>query len=75
MVLQMTKKLKIEILQDGTIKAKTDGVMGKECLKYIELLEKLSESKTVDSKFLKEFYTSKTPNTQISEKIKNKQLD
>ena len=69
MVLLMTKKIKIEILPDGSISAKTDGIKGKECLDYIKILEAMLEAKTVDSDFLKEYYEIEELNTFTSEKI------
>ena len=68
----MTKKLKIEILPDGTINAETEGIKGKECLKYIKILETMLESKTIDSEFLKEYYETEIE-SNVAQKIENKQ--
>ncbi|MBR1862874.1 MAG: DUF2997 domain-containing protein [Ruminococcus sp.] len=51
-------KLKIRIYPDGTIKAETIGVKGKECTKYIPIIEQLTNAVTDDSEFTKDFYNN-----------------
>lgn len=48
-------KLKIRIYPNGEIKAETVGVKGKNCLKYIPVVEKLTNAVVVDSDFTKEY--------------------
>jgi len=51
----MTKRLTIRIRSDGSIEAETHGMTGSECLPYIDTLERLTDSETVDSWFTAEF--------------------
>jgi hypothetical protein len=55
----MAKTLKIHIFADGRISAATEGIVGKECLKYIPVLEELLEAETVDSAYTEEYYQAK----------------
>lgn len=50
------KKIKIRIYPNGEIDAYTEGVKGKECLKYADVLEELLNAKIVDSELLDEYY-------------------
>ncbi len=52
----MAKKLEIEILKNGEIKAETKGIKGKECIQYIKILEELLDAHAVDSDYTNEFY-------------------
>lgn len=49
------KQIVIRILPNGEIKAETIGVKGGECMKYIDVLEKLTNAKVTDSAFTEEF--------------------
>lgn len=50
------KNIKLRIYTDGKVEAETNGVKGKACLDYIAILERLTESTTVDSAFTSEYY-------------------
>lgn len=52
----MAKKLEIEILANGQMKAEVKGFKGKECVKYIEILEELLDAQVVDSDYTDEYY-------------------
>ncbi|MFC7371418.1 DUF2997 domain-containing protein [Fictibacillus iocasae] len=52
----MDQRIKIEIGPDGKIKAETLGLKGKECLAFLEQLEKMLDAETVDSNFTNEYY-------------------
>ena len=52
----MTKQIKIRIYPDGRIESETHDIKGKECLKYIKEIEKLTDAKTVHSEFTKEYH-------------------
>jgi hypothetical protein len=52
------KKIQIRIFPDGTIQAEVQGVKGKRCTEYMEVLEDILEAKTVDSDYTPEFYES-----------------
>ena len=56
----MGKQLIIKIDKDGTVNAKTIGIKGKQCEKYISIIENLTESQTVDSEYTEEYYESET---------------
>ncbi|MBM7553229.1 DUF2997 domain-containing protein [Thalassobacillus pellis] len=52
----MDKRIRLVINKDGTISADTINVFGKECLKYMEMLEELLEAEIIDSDYKEEFY-------------------
>ncbi|WP_349409946.1 DUF2997 domain-containing protein [Pseudalkalibacillus sp. SCS-8] len=58
------KKIKIRIGEDGQIFAETIGLKGKECLTYIEQLEKLLDAETIDSNYTAEYYETEINSTQ-----------
>lgn len=49
------KQIRIKIGQNGTIEAETLGIKGKDCLKYLERIEQLTNAVTVDSRFTDEY--------------------
>lgn len=49
------KQIVIKILPNGEIKAETLGVKGGQCLKYIDIIEKLTNAKVTDSEFTAEY--------------------
>ncbi|MGU8235920.1 DUF2997 domain-containing protein [Clostridium perfringens] len=53
------KKIKIRIYPNGEIDAYTEGIKGKECLKYADILEEILNAKIVDSELLNEYYEDK----------------
>jgi len=52
----VTRQLQIRIHPDGKIDAKTLGIKGKDCLTYIDALEKLLNAKVVSSEYTSEYY-------------------
>lgn len=52
----MKKQIQIRIFPDGHVESETHNIKGKSCLKYIAILEKLLEARTVDSEFTSEYY-------------------
>lgn len=50
------KKLKIKLLPNGEIQMETQGVKGKKCLDYIDILKKLVDVKITDTQFSQEYY-------------------
>lgn len=52
----MAKKIRVRIYPDGRIEAVTQGIKGKKCTDYIELVEKLVDAETVDSDYTEEYY-------------------
>ncbi|MBQ4114486.1 DUF2997 domain-containing protein [bacterium] len=60
----MTKKMKIKLLPNGEIQMETQGVKGKKCLDYIEVLKKLVDVNITDTKFTNEYYETETYTTE-----------
>ncbi len=52
----MTKKLQIKLLPNGEIQMETQGVKGKKCLDYIEILKKIVDVKILDTQLSQEYY-------------------
>ncbi len=65
----MAKKLKIKLLPNGEIQMETQGVKGKKCLDYIEVLKKLVDVKITDTQLSQEYYEteSEVTNTENAE--------
>lgn len=55
----MEKRIKIEILPNGHIKAETIGIRGKDCLPYMAELEKLLSAEITDSNYTTDYYENK----------------
>ena len=54
------KKLKIKLLPNGEIQMETQGVKGKKCLDYIDVLKKLVDVKITDSQLSQESYETES---------------
>lgn len=54
------KKLKIKLLPNGEIQMETQGVKGKKCLDYIEILKKLVDAKITDTQLSQEYYETES---------------
>ena len=52
------KQIKIKISPTGEIQAETLGMTGKQCLKYISEIERMTDAVCDDSEFKKEYYVS-----------------
>ena len=52
----MSKKLIIKIKKDGTIESETKGIKGKKCEDYIKIIEELTDSKVIETKYTSEYY-------------------
>lgn len=50
------KQLVFRIKPNGEIIAETKGIKGKNCLKYVEEMERLARAVTDDSAFTQEYY-------------------
>lgn len=50
------QQLEIRLFPDGNIRAETHNIKGKQCLKYMELLEALLNARITDSSFTEEYY-------------------
>jgi hypothetical protein len=62
----MSKKLRIQIFQDGRIQAEVLGIKGKKCTDYISLLEELLDAETVDSEYTSEYYETELEELQTN---------
>ena len=49
------KQIHIKIGTNGKLEAETIGMKGKECLKYLERIEKMADAVTIDSRFNDEY--------------------
>lgn len=64
------KQLVIKILPNGEIKAETVGIKGGQCLKYIQLIEKLTNATVTDSEFSAEYlYTPQQQESIVAEEV------
>ena len=54
------KKLKIKLLPNGEIQMYTEGVKGKKCLDYIEVLKKLVDAKITETQLSQEYYETES---------------
>lgn len=63
------KKLKIKLMPNGEIQMETQGIKGKKCLDYIDVLKKLVDVKITDTKLSQEYYEteSEVTNTDNAE--------
>lgn len=52
------KQIRIRIATDGRISAETLGMHGKECLKYVTILERLTDAVCEDSAFTAEYHAA-----------------
>ena len=52
----MGRQLQIRIYPDGRIESKTLNVKGRQCEKYLETMEKLTEARVIDSEYTSEYY-------------------
>lgn len=66
----MSKQVKIRIFSDGKVQAEVNGVKGKKCTKYINILEELLKSQVVDSEYTKEYFEQEN-NLIEMEELKN----
>lgn len=49
-------QIEIKIKFNGKIEAETFGVKGRKCMDYLKIIECLTNARTVDSDYTKEFY-------------------
>ena len=54
------KKLKIKLLPNGEIQMETQGVKGKKCVDYINVLKKLVDVKITDTQLSQEYYETES---------------
>ena len=52
----MSRQLQVRIYPDGRIESKTLNVKGKQCEKYLNVMERLTDARVVDSEYTPEYY-------------------
>ena len=58
------KQIRIKISPTGQIEAETLGMHGKECLKYVTLLEQMTDAVSTDSAFTEDYRTAEQTQTE-----------
>lgn len=66
------KQIRVKISNNGAIQAETLGMKGKECLKYLERIEQMTNAVTIDSNFTEEYY--ETNEVLYSEEVQEERL-
>ena len=61
------KKLKIKLLPNGEIQMETQGVKGKKCLDYIDVLKKLVDVKITETQLSQEYYETESEVTNTAD--------
>ena len=61
------KKLKIKLLPNGEIQMETQGVKGKKCLAYIDVLKKLVDVKITDTQLSQDYYEPESEVTNTAD--------
>jgi hypothetical protein len=54
----MHKQIKIRIFPDGHIQAEIEGIKGKKCTDYINIIEEILQAEVIDSDYTPEYYDS-----------------
>ena len=63
------KQLKIRLLPTGEIQMRTEGVKGKKCLDYVEMLKILADVRIEKQKFTDEYYEQEITEFNRNENI------
>lgn len=56
--------IQIQIFPDGRVQGSVNGIKGKRCTDYIKIIEELTQSRTYESDYTKEFYENETVSAQ-----------
>lgn len=54
----MAKQIKIQIFPDGRVQADIEGIKGKKCTDYIQILEEILDAEAIDSSYTPEYFQS-----------------
>ena len=65
------KQLKIKILPNGEIQMQTQGIKGKKCLDYVEMLKILADAKIEKQEFTNEYYEQEDDELYYDDEINN----
>ncbi|MCR5260515.1 MAG: DUF2997 domain-containing protein [Candidatus Gastranaerophilales bacterium] len=65
----MAKKIKIKISPNGELKIETQGIKGKKCEEYAQIIEKLADLKVVSKEYTDEYYEEEQGNITVSENL------
>ncbi|MBX4261305.1 DUF2997 domain-containing protein [Clostridium estertheticum] len=52
----MMKQIKIRIYPDGIVLAETNGIKGKKCTDYINLIQEITDTKVSEQEYTLEYY-------------------
>jgi hypothetical protein len=52
------RRIILDVSEDGSISAKTEGIYGEDCLDKIEILENMLDALTIDSVFSKDYFNA-----------------
>ncbi|MCA2641630.1 MULTISPECIES: DUF2997 domain-containing protein [unclassified Microcystis] len=52
----MSKKIQLRIFPDGRVQAEVQGIKGKACTDYIEILEEVLNAEVYESSYTPEYY-------------------
>ena len=69
-MIEITKRINIRIFPDGKIQADIQGIKGKKCTDYLEVIQEILQARIEDSDYTKEYYEKETEeNVHIDPKI------
>lgn len=75
-MIEITKRINIRIFPDGKIQAEVQGIKGKKCTDYLEVIQEILQARIEDSDYTKEYYEKETEETiQDSPKIEEENID
>lgn len=70
----MSKKIQIRIFPDGRVQAEVQGIKGKACTDYIEILEEVLNAEVYESSYTPEYYENQEVwlSQQIDETVQDR---
>ena len=64
-------KMKIRLLPDGTIQMETEGIIGKKCMDYAKVLERLADAKVYQMEKTEEYYQQEILELDETQRLKD----
>jgi hypothetical protein len=71
----MTKKIKIRVFPDGTVRAESMGIKGKACTDYIKIMEALASAETFESEYTSEYHETEPVSQYQAQEQKQRIMD
>lgn len=70
----MSKKIQLRIFPDGRVQAEVQGIKGKACTDYIEILEEVLNAEVYESSYTPEYYENQEVwlSQQIDETVQDR---